>query len=277
MTRLEKKLAALKSEGRKGLFIYITAGAPDIETSVRAMLEAERAGADVIELGIPFSDPLADGPVIQESSVKAIRNGMTLDGVLKIVREIRKSSEMPLVAMGYINNLLSYGYNSAQPSNDHYDGFEKFVVDAKAAGLDGVILPDVPHEESSAMREISKRNEFHLVEFITPVTTVERMRETCTDADGFIYCVSNTGVTGVKELDFSVINRVAREARQFTSTPMAVGFGIGNAESAVSAAVETDGVIVGSAVVRRLLDGKFDDAMALIKSMRDALDQHYRN
>ncbi|MBQ9479109.1 MAG: tryptophan synthase subunit alpha [Selenomonadaceae bacterium] len=273
MTRLEKKLAALKSEGRKGLFIYITAGAPDIETSVKAMLEAERAGADVIELGIPFSDPLADGPVIQESSVRAIRNGMTVEGVLKIVREIRKSSEMPLVAMGYINNLLSYGFDGSSP----YDGFEKFVIEAKAAGLDGVILPDVPHEESSAMREISKRNEFHLVEFITPVTTVERMRETCTDADGFIYCVSNTGVTGVKELDFSVINRVAREARQFTSTPMAVGFGIGNAESAVSAAVETDGVIVGSAVVRRLLDGKFDEAMALIRSMRSALDQHYRN
>ena len=237
------------------------------------MLEAERAGADVIELGIPFSDPLADGPVIQESSVKAIRNGMTLDGVLKIVREIRKSSEMPLVAMGYINNLLSYKFDGSSP----YDGFEKFVVDAKAAGLDGVILPDVPHEESAEMREISKRNAFHLVEFITPVTTVERMRETCTDADGFIYCVSNTGVTGVKELDFSVINRVARAARQFTSTPMAVGFGIGNAASAVSAAVETDGVIVGSAVVRRLLDGQFDDAMALIRSMRDALDQHYHN
>ena len=225
----------------------------------------------MIELGIPFSDPLADGPVIQESSVKAIRNGMTLNGVLDIVREIRSQSEMPLIAMGYINNLLSYDFDGSA----HYNGFDKFVVDAKAAGLDGVILPDVPHEEAGDMRKISKRNAFHLVEFITPVTTVERMRETCSDADGFIYCVSNTGVTGVKELDFSVINRVAREARQFTSTPMAVGFGIGNAESAVRAAVETDGVIVGSAVVRRLLDGKFDDAMSLIKSMRDALDQHY--
>lgn len=271
MTRLEKKLATLKSEGRKGLFIYITAGAPDIETSVRAMLDAERAGADVIELGIPFSDPLADGPVIQESSVKAIRNGMTLNGVLELVRRIRRESEIPLIAMGYINNLLSYAFDGSK----EYNGFEKFVVDAKAAGLDGVILPDVPHEEAGEMRVISKRNAFHLVEFITPVTTVERMRETCSDADGFIYCVSNTGVTGVKELDFSVINKVAREARQFTSVPMAVGFGIGNAESAVRAAVETDGVIVGSAVVRRLLDGKFDDAMALIKSMRDALDQNY--
>ena len=270
MTRLEKKLATLRAEGRKGLFIYITAGAPDVETSIRAMLEAERAGADVIELGIPFSDPLADGPVIQESSSMAVRNGMTIDGVIDVVRRIRRESEMSLIAMGYINNLLSYAFDG---SAAHYNGFEKFVVDAKAAGLDGVILPDVPHEESGAMREISKRNAFHLVEFITPVTTVERMRETCTDADGFIYCVSNTGVTGVKELDFSVINRVVRDARQFTDTPMAVGFGIGNADSAVRAAVETDGVIVGSAVVRRLLDGKFDDAMALIKSMRDALDR----
>ena len=271
MTRLEKKLATLKSEGRKGLFIYITAGAPDVETSLRAMLEAERAGADVIELGIPFSDPLADGPVIQESSALAVRNGMTIYGVLEIVRRIRKESEMPLVAMGYINNLLSYGFDGQKI----YNGFEKFVVDAKAAGLDGVILPDVPHEEAEAMRAISKRNEFHLVEFITPITTVERMRETCSEADGFIYCVSNTGVTGVKKLDFGVINRVARAARQFTSIPMAVGFGIGNAESAVAAAVETDGVIVGSAVVRLLLDGKFDEAMSLIRSMRAALDQNY--
>ena len=271
MTRLEKKLADLRSAGRKGLFIYITAGAPDIDTSVKAMLEAEKAGADVIELGIPFSDPLADGPVIQESSVQAIRNGMTTAKVLELVREIRRSSEMPLVAMGYVNNLLSYGYDGSAT----YNGFEKFVIDAKAAGLDGVILPDVPHEESKEMREISKRREFHLTEFITPVTTVERMRDTCTNADGFIYCVSNTGVTGVKELDFSVINRVARAARQFTDIPMAVGFGIGNAESAAAAAVETDGVIVGSAVVRRLLDGNFDDAMQLIRAMRDALDEKY--
>ncbi len=271
MTRLEKKLSALRADGRKGLFIYITAGAPDVETSVRAMLEAERAGADVIELGIPFSDPLADGPVIQESSSLAVRNGMTTGGVLELVRRIRRESEMPLVAMGYINNLLSYGFDGQKV----YDGYEKFVVDAKAAGLDGVILPDVPHEEAGSMRAISRRNEFHLVEFITPITTVERMRETCSEADGFIYCVSNTGVTGVKKLDFGVINRVARAARQFTSIPMAVGFGIGDAESAVAAAVETDGVIVGSAVVRRLLDGKFDEAMALIRSMRAALDQNY--
>ena len=264
MTRLEKKLAALKSEGRKGLFIYITAGAPDVETSVRAMLEAEKAGADLIELGI-------DGPVIQESSSLAVRNGMTTAGVLELVREIRKSSEMPLVAMGYINNLLSYGFDGS----DNYNGFEKFVFDAKAAGLDGVILPDVPHEESAEMREISRRNEFHLTEFITPVTTVERMKDTCAHAAGFIYCVSNTGVTGVKELDFSTINRVVKAARQFTEVPMAVGFGIGNADSAVRAASETDAVIVGSAVVRRLLDGKFDDAMNLIKSMRDALDERF--
>ncbi len=271
MTRLEKKLAALKSEGRKGLFIYITAGAPDVETSVRAMLEAEKAGADLIELGIPFSDPLADGPVIQESSSLAVRKGMTTAGVLEIVREIRRVSEMPLVAMGYINNLLSYGFDGSENCN----GFEKFVIEAKAAGLDGVILPDVPHEESAEMREISRRNEFHLTEFITPVTTVERMKDTCANADGFIYCVSNTGVTGVKELDFSTINRVVKAARQFTGVPMAVGFGIGNADSAVRAASETDAVIVGSAIVRRLLDGKFNDAMNLIKSMRDALDKNY--
>ena len=134
-TRLDKKMAELKAAGKKGIFIYITAGAPDVETTLRAVREAEKAGADVIELGLPFSDPMADGPVIQSASVCALKNGMTLKKELEIVREIRKFSEIPLIGMGYINNMYHYG-------------FEKFVTDFKAAGMDGIIVPDVPHEES---------------------------------------------------------------------------------------------------------------------------------
>ena len=177
MSRLEEKFANLKENGKKGLIIYITAGLPDAETTVKAVLEAEKAGADIIELGIPFSDPMADGPVIQAAAYTAIKNGMTVKGVLEIVREIRKTSQIPLVGMGYVNNMLHYG-------------FEKFTADAAEAGLDGLIVPDVPHEESAEMKAACKANGMHLVEFVTPGTTDSRISETCTTADGFIYCVS---------------------------------------------------------------------------------------
>ena len=187
---------------------------------------------------------------------------MTLKGALDIVREIRKTSEVPLVGMGYINNMLNYG-------------FEAFVRDAKEAGMDGLILPDVPHEEAEELREICKRHDFHLVEFVTPGITPKRMQETFATANGFIYCVSNNGVTGVKKIDYGPISQVAKLAREYTEVPFAVGFGIGSPEAAVEAATEADAVIVGSAVVKRLLDGKQEEAMELIGQMRKALDEAY--
>ena len=262
MTRLEQKMAALKAAGRKGIFIYITAGAPDIETSKRAILEAEKAGADVIELGLPFSDPMADGPVIQDASVCALRNGMTTKKELAIMKELRTETDIPVIGMGYINAMYHYG-------------FEKFVTDFKVAGMDGIIVPDVPHEESGEMRKICAAHDFHLAEFITPGTTPDRMKETCVGATGFIYCVSNNGVTGVKKIDYSTIGQVCENARKFTDTPLAVGFGIGSPEAAVEAAEHADAVIVGSAVVGRLLKGQFDEAMTFIHSLRTALDEKY--
>ncbi len=271
MTRLENALAALKSKGRKALNIYITAGAPDVETSKRAILEAIKAGADIIEIGIPFSDPLADGPVIQASSSLALKNRMSPGKVLSIVKELRRSTQAPLIGMGYINSLMSYGYKYGLD----YNGFERYVTEAKIAGMDGLIVPDVPHEESVQMRASAKRKGIHLIEFITPLTTPERMASTCKEANGFVYCVSNLGVTGVKELDFTQIGEVASKAREFTDTAMMVGFGIGSPEAAVKAAEKVDGVIVGSAVVKRLAEGKFDEAMSLIHSIRTALDSAY--
>ena len=259
MTRLEKVMAELKAAGKKGIFIYITAGAPDVATTIEAVRQAEKAGANVIELGLPFSDPMADGPVIQNASVMALRAGMTMKKELEIVREIRKFSQIPLIGMGYINNMMHYG-------------FEAFVKDFKAAGMDGVIIPDVPHEESTDMRRICKANDFHLAEFITPGTTEARMKDTCQDASGFIYCVSNNGVTGVKKIDYSAIGRVCSTARRYTDTPLAVGFGIGSPQAAAEAAAHADAVIVGSAVVKRLLEHKMPEAMALITAMRTALD-----
>ena len=257
--RLDEKLAKLRAEGRKGLYIYVTAGCPSAETTVDIVRRAEEAGADVIELGLPFSDPMADGPVIQEASVIALKNGMTMKKALEIVKEIRKHSEIPLIGMGYINMVQHYG-------------FEKFVEDFKAAGMDGVIFPDVPHEESEDMRRICAAHEFTLTEFITPGTTEERMQETCKDARGFIYCISNYGVTGVKEIDYSIIGDVCKAARRYTDVPLAIGFGIGTPEAAARAGKQADGVIVGSAVVKQIIDGNIDGGIQLIADMRKALD-----
>ena len=258
-TRLDEKLAKLRAEGRTGLYIYVTAGCPSAEATVDIVRRAEEAGADVIELGLPFSDPMADGPVIQEASVIALRNGMTMAKALEVVKEIRKYSEIPLIGMGYINMV-------------HHYGFEKFVTDFKAAGMDGVIFPDVPHEESENMRRICAAHDFTLTEFITPGTTEERMAETCKDARGFIYCISNYGVTGVKEIDYSIIGSVCKAARRYTDVPLAIGFGIGTPEAAARAGKQADGVIVGSAVVKQIIDGNIDGGIQLIADMRKALD-----
>ena len=257
--RLDEKLAKLRAEGRTGLYIYVTAGCPSAEATVDIVRRAEEAGADVIELGLPFSDPMADGPVIQEASVIALRNGMTMTKALEVVKEIRKYSEIPLIGMGYINMV------------NHY-GFEKFVEDFKAAGMDGVIFPDVPHEESDDMRRICAAHDFTLTEFITPGTTEERMEETCKDARGFIYCISNYGVTGVKEIDYSIIGSVCKAARRYTDVPLAIGFGIGTPEAAARAGKQADGVIVGSAVVKQIIEGNIDGGIQLIADMRKALD-----
>ena len=257
--RLDEKLAKLRADGRTGLYIYVTAGCPSAEATVDIVRRAEEAGADVIELGLPFSDPMADGPVIQEASVIALRNGMTMAKALEVVKEIRKYSEIPLIGMGYINMV-------------HHYGFEKFVEDFKAAGMDGVIFPDVPHEESEDMGRVCAAHDFTLTEFITPGTTEERMAETCKDARGFIYCISNYGVTGVKEIDYSIIGSVCKAARRYTDVPLAIGFGIGTPEAAARAGKQADGVIVGSAVVKQIIDGNIDGGIQLIADMRKALD-----
>jgi len=181
--RMNERLAKLRADGRTGLYIYVTAGCPSAEATVDIVRRAEEAGADLIELGLPFSDPMADGPVIQAASVEALKNGMTMKKALEIVKEIRKHSEIPIVGMGYINMV------------NHY-GFEHFVTDFKEAGMDGVILPDVPHEESEEMRRICAAHDFTLTEFITPGTTEARMAETCRHAAGFGYCGSDHGGPG---------------------------------------------------------------------------------
>ncbi|ORU00775.1 Tryptophan synthase alpha chain [Anaerovibrio sp. JC8] len=260
MSRLQDKFQELKADNKTGLVIYITAGMPDAAGTIKAVKTAVEAGADVIELGIPFSDPMADGPVIQAASYQAIQRGMTLPKVLELVKEIRQFTQVPILGMGYINNMLNYG-------------FEKLAVDAKEAGIDGFIIPDVPHEESGEMKQICQAQGLHLVEFVTPGTTDARISETCTTADGFIYCVSINGVTGVRKIDYSPINKVIERVKKQTDTPCAVGFGIGSPEAAVEAAQQSDAVIVGSAVVKLIMEEKYAEAGQLIGDIRQALDK----
>lgn len=263
MTRLSDKLESMRKANKKALFIYITAGAPDFETTIEAVKAAEKAGADVIEIGIPFSDPIADGPVIQQASVVALQNGATMKKILGLIKELREFTQIPLVGMGYINNILTYGV-------------EMFIGDFKAAGLDGMIIPDLPHEESADMRAVCKQADFHLIEFVTPNTIPARIKETCLSADGFIYCVSVNGVTGVRAIDYSVINDVAKLVREETNVPLAVGFGIGSPEAAIAASEVADAVIVGSAVVKKVLEKDIAGASLLIADIRTALDERVK-
>lgn len=262
MNRIDSKFRELKAANKKGLVIFVTAGAPDIETTIAAVKMAEANGADAIELGIPFSDPMADGPIIQRSSFEAIRKGMTVPKLIELVKQIRSFTNIPLLAMGYLNNLLNYG-------------LDKFFADGKAAGLDGLILPDVPHEESAELRELGDKFDIPIVEFVTPGTVPRRISETCVDAKGFIYCVSVNGVTGVRKIDYGPIGKVARFVKEQSDVPVAVGFGIGSGEAAVEAAANADAVIVGSAVVKKLLEHDMEGAAKLVAEIRAALDKAY--
>lgn len=262
MNRIDSKFRELKAANKKGLVIFITAGAPDIETTIAAVKMAEANGADAIELGIPFSDPMADGPIIQRASFEAIKKGMTVAKLVDLIRKIRSFTSIPLLAMGYLNNLLNYG-------------LAEFFADAKEAGLDGLILPDVPHEESAELRRLGDRFDIPIVEFVTPGTVSRRISEICADAKGFIYCVSVNGVTGVRKIDYGPIGKVARSVKEQSDVPVAVGFGIGSGEAAVEAAVNADAVIVGSAVVKKLLEHDLEAAAKIIAEIRAALDKAY--
>ncbi len=260
MSRIEKVFENLKIQKRKGLIAYLTVGCPDCETTLRAVLELEKAGADIIELGIPFSDPMADGPVIQKAAIKALQNGVTTAKTLELIGEIRKKSDIPLLAMTYINTVLNFGP-------------QRFVAEFAKAGADGVIVPDLPVEEAGLLQPFCRESRFDLIQFIAPTTTNDRIKGICGKASGFIYCISNTGVTGVREVDYSDIGKVIDRVRRETKVPSAIGFGIGGADTAKSAAKYADAVIIGSAVMSKVMDEGVEAAGSLIGSIRQALDE----
>ncbi|MFA6470851.1 MAG: tryptophan synthase subunit alpha [Candidatus Latescibacterota bacterium] len=239
MNRLEKKFVELKKLERKAFIAYITAGDPSLDSTVRLVREFEKQGVDCIELGVPFSDPIADGPVNQEAAMRALRNPIGIRQILDAVREIRKDSEIPIIFFAYYNSILSYG-------------LEQFVLEAEKSGLDGALILDLPPEEAGKYKLLMDAKGLSTVFLVSPVTPDERLKLISQYATGFIYYVSQMGVTGERDrIGESIPDMVAR-IRKMTDTPVAVGFGISRPEHVIEIARYADGVIVGSSIVRRI-------------------------
>jgi tryptophan synthase alpha chain len=239
MSRLETKFAALKKEGRAGFVTFVTAGDPDLETSAKILAGLTGAGADIIELGMPFSDPMADGPAVQASSLRALTNGANMIETLAMVRAFRKQDDTtPIVLMGYFNPIYAYGT-------------DKFVTDAKAAGVDGLIVVDLPPEESELQKPASAAG----IDFIflaTPTSDAKRLPTIVKNASGFLYYVSIAGVTGTRSVDADAVASALTRLRAQTKLPIAVGFGIKTPEQAALIAQSADAVVVGSALVEKV-------------------------
>ncbi len=240
MSRLAAKFTALKKQGRAAFVPFITAGDPDMDTSFAILEQLPAAGADVIELGIPFSDPMADGPAVQASSVRALKAGATLLKVLEMVRKFRKADQTtPIVLMGYYNSV-------------HAFGTARFVHDAAAAGVDGLIIVDLPIEEDDVLRVPALAQGVDLIRFVTPTTDDARLKRIVADASGYLYYVSVAGVTGTKSVPEDEVRAAIARVRAATDLPCTVGFGIRSPEQAAAIARIADGVVVGSAIVGKV-------------------------
>ncbi len=237
MNRIDAKFRELKAQGKKALIIYLTCGYPDLNTTEKLVLEADKRGADIIELGVPFSDPLADGPVIQEASEQALKRKLNLRDILALVRGVRKTSQIPLCLMGYYNPIFSFGR-------------ERFVREAREAGVDGVIIPDLPPEEDKELVSLAKAADFKTVFFLSPTSSIERIKYVSRLSTGFIYYVSLTGVTGARQGLSPDLKRNIEMIKRYSRKPLCVGFGISSKEHVQEVFKAADGAIVGSAVIK---------------------------
>jgi len=237
MKRINEVFAGLKAEGRKALITFITAGDPSMDKTPDLVLSMAENGADIIELGVPFSDPLADGSTIQAASMRAIHRGATLRKIIAMVKRIHNCCAVPLVLMSYYNPILAYGVSD-------------FVADAVAAGVNGVIIPDLPPEEGVRLRQEAEAKEVALIQLVAPTSTPERMSRLCHLSRGFVYYVMVTGITGARtDLPPTFAESLA-QLKTMTKTPIAAGFGVSTPEQAAEVGQYADGVIVGSALVK---------------------------
>ncbi len=264
MKRLQKRFHTLKENGRKALIPFITAGDPDVDATLELVLDLEKAGADVIELGLPYSDPLADGPVLQRAASRALEKGMDTDRYLEMVAQIRKKTELPLVSLAYVNSLFQYGW-------------DLFGKRAEEAGLDAVIIPDLPKEarffEGHALSPLPITE----IRLVAP-TSGKRIREIARDAEGFLYCIASRGVTGARASLSEDLKEFMNQVRRESNCPTALGFGISSPEMVTEIRELADGFIVGSALVEKIEAGMekgsdFSAAIEFVVDLRNALDQ----
>ncbi len=238
MTRIDEKFRTLKAHGHKGFVAYICVGDPGLDETVDTVLRLEEQGADIVELGVPFSDPLADGRVNQEATARALAAGMSMPGVFRCIEAIRKQSQVPLLLFTYANPIYAYG-------------FDRAVKSAASAGADGFLLLDLPVEEADEFAGLLKRRALNNVTLVAPTSTEERIERIARAATGFLYCVSREGVTGAQESLSPSAARLLKKARQATDLPMALGFGISTPDQARAAARHADAIVVGSAIVAK--------------------------
>lgn len=263
MGRIASVFDKLAKARKKALITFITAGDPELGVTGLLVPRIAAAGADIIELGIPFSDPMADGPTIQLASDRALAAGTTLAGILTTVRTIRKTCEVPIVLMGYYNPVFTYGH-------------ERFVSDAAAAGVDGLLLVDLPPEEAADLQNFARTAGIDLIFLLAPTSGDDRVKKVLTTASGFIYYVSLTGVTGAATIEQVEVKKAVQSIKKRTKLPVVVGFGISKPEQAVELASVADGVVVGSAIVRLFEDINhskvIDRVCEFVGSFRKALD-----
>lgn len=256
MSRITDKFKQLKNECKTALIPYIMAGDPTLQATKKYVLDLEKSGADIIELGVPFSDPLADGPTIQRAAERSLKHGTTLSKVMGLVQEIRKKSEIPLVLMTYYNPVFKYGV-------------ELFIKRAVRAGVDGVIIPDLIPDEATDFIRVAKQHKLDTIFLLAPTSTRERINKVVASASGFVYFVSITGITGAKLSVGKQMKSTLNAVKKITNKPVAVGFGISSPEEAAIVAKLADGVIIGSAIVK--LIAKRKDIKIFVKKIRKAI------
>lgn len=262
MNRIEKCFSDLKERNEKALITFITAGDPSLEATERAVFEMFDNGADIIELGVPFSDPVAEGVTIQKSSLRSLKNGTNLTKIFETVKRIREKTEKPLILMMYINTIFVYGT-------------DRFFADCKQYGIDGVIVPDMPFEERDEVQEYAEKYGVLNINLVAP-TSRNRIEKIASESKGFLYCVSSTGVTGVRSGYTTDFEDFFGTIRKYAKCPCAVGFGISGPEQAKKMSGYCDGVIVGSAIVRIFEEKGADAPKAageFVKSLKEAILQ----
>lgn len=251
MNRIEQTFENLKQQQKTAFIGFLTAGDPNIEISKACVLELDKNGCDIIEIGIPFSDPAAEGPVIQEASLRALQHNITTDNVLAMVRDLRNECKAPLVFLLYYNQIFKYG-------------IEPFLVECEKAGIDGLIIPDLPYEHREELLPFTQAHHIQLISLVTPIS--ERRKEMIAkNSEGFLYCVTSLGVTGERSTFEMDLRAFIKELNTYTDTPKALGFGISTVEQIQEFKTYADGVIVGSAIVREI--GKIADGTGSVETV----------